>query len=139
MSDKPALAGRLLAAAAGVAVAHSGPGVTALRAVRMSLFPLLSGMVLSDHVALTFDDGPDPAATPLFLQLLADRGVRATFFLLGSQVSKTPRLAADIADAGHEIGVHGWRHRSLPLRGPMRSSRRRPAWTRGCSARRMAC
>jgi peptidoglycan-N-acetylglucosamine deacetylase len=114
-----ALASRLLAAAAGLAAAHSGPGVTALRAVRMSLFPLLSGQVLSDHVALTFDDGPDPAATPLFLELLADRGVRATFFLLGSQVSKTPRLVADIADAGHEIGVHGWRHRYLPLRGPI--------------------
>jgi peptidoglycan/xylan/chitin deacetylase (PgdA/CDA1 family) len=114
-----ALAGRLLAAAAGLAVAHSGPGITALRAVRMSLFPLLSGQVRSDHVALTFDDGPDPAATPLFLELLADRGVRATFFLLGSQVSKTPRLAADIADGGHEIGVHGWRHRYLPLRGPI--------------------
>jgi peptidoglycan/xylan/chitin deacetylase (PgdA/CDA1 family) len=114
-----ALAGRMLAAAAGLAVAHSGPGVTALRAVRVSLFPLLSGQVLSDHVALTFDDGPDPAATPLFLELLADRGVRATFFLLGSQVSKAPRLAADIADGGHEIGVHGWRHRYLPLRGPI--------------------
>src|SRR5262249_45534065 len=114
-----ALAGRLLAAAAGLAVAHSGPGITALRTVRMSLFPLLSGQVRSDHVALTFDDGPDPAATPLFIKLLADRGVRATFFLLGSQVSKAPRLAADIADGHHEIGVHGWRHRYLPLRGPI--------------------
>jgi len=79
----------------------------------------LSGKVLSDHVALTFDDGPDLAATPLFLDLLRDRGVRATFFLLGTQVSKTPRLVAQIADAGHEIGVHGWRHRYLPLRGPI--------------------
>jgi peptidoglycan/xylan/chitin deacetylase (PgdA/CDA1 family) len=34
-------------------------------------------------------------------------------------VSRAPRLAADIADAGHEIGVHGWRHRYLPLRGPV--------------------
>jgi peptidoglycan/xylan/chitin deacetylase (PgdA/CDA1 family) len=113
------LAVRLLAATAGLAVAHAGPAVTALRSVRTSLFPLLSGRVLSDHVALTFDDGPDPAATPLFLDLLRRRGVRATFFLLGSQVSKSPRLAADIADAGHEIGVHGWRHRYLPLRGPI--------------------
>jgi peptidoglycan-N-acetylglucosamine deacetylase len=119
--DKPslALAGRLLVAAAGLAAAHSGPGVTALRPVRMSLFPLLSGHARSNHVALTFDDGPDPVATPRFINVLADRGVRATFFLLGSQVSKTPRLAADIADAGHEIGVHGWRHRYLPLRGPI--------------------
>jgi peptidoglycan/xylan/chitin deacetylase (PgdA/CDA1 family) len=55
----------------------------------------------------------------LFLKLLRERGLRATFFLLGSQVSKAPRLAADIADDGHEIGVHGWRHRYLPLRGPI--------------------
>ncbi|MGN6792814.1 MAG: polysaccharide deacetylase family protein [Streptosporangiaceae bacterium] len=111
--------GRLLATAGGLAVAHAGPGITALRSVRTSLFPRLSGKTLSDHVALTFDDGPDREATPLFLKLLRDRGIRATFFLLGSQVSSAPRLAADIADGGHEIGVHGWRHRYLPLRGPM--------------------
>jgi peptidoglycan-N-acetylglucosamine deacetylase len=121
VSESPAgRASRLIAAAAGLAAAaHAGPGITALQPVRESLFPLLSGKALSDHVALTFDDGPDPAATPLFLDLLRDRGVRATFFLLGTQVSKSPRLAADIADAGHEIGVHGWRHRYLPLRGPI--------------------
>ena len=113
------LAGGLLAAAAGLAVAHAGPGVTALRSVRMSLFPRLSGIAASDHVALTFDDGPDPEATPLVLDLLRERGVRATFFLLGSQVSRSPRLAADISDAGHEVGVHGWRHRYLPLRTPI--------------------
>ncbi len=113
------MAGLLLAATAGLAVAHAGPGITALRSVRTSLFPLLSGKALSDHVALTFDDGPDPVATPHFLDLLSERGVRATFFLLGSQVSKSPRLVADIAGAGHEIGVHGWRHRYLPLRGPV--------------------
>lgn len=123
------MAGGLLAAAAGLAVAHAGPGVTALRSVRTSLFPLLSGTAApgtaapgaaaSDHVALTFDDGPDPEATPLVLDLLRERGVRATFFLLGSQVSRSPRLAADIADAGHEVAVHGWRHRYLPLRTPI--------------------
>lgn len=113
-------ASRLVAATAGLAAAaQAGPGITALRPVRDSLFPLLSGKAPSDHVALTFDDGPDPVATRLFLGLLRDRGVRATFFLLGSQVSRTSRLAAEIADAGHEIGVHGWRHRYLPLRGPI--------------------
>src|SRR5207245_870036 len=93
------VAGRLLAATAALAVAHAGPGITALHPVRASLFPLLSGKAASDHVALTFDDGPDPMATPLFLDLLSERGVRATFFLLGSQVSRSPRLAAAIADA----------------------------------------
>jgi peptidoglycan-N-acetylglucosamine deacetylase len=110
---------RAVALAAGLAVAHAGPGITALRTVRTALFPLLSGQAESDHVALTFDDGPDPAATPQFIDELRQRGIRATFFVLGSQVSRSPRLAADIADAGHEIGVHGWRHRYLPLRGPV--------------------
>jgi len=110
---------RALAVTAGLAVAHAGPGITALRTVRTRFFPLLSGQAESDHVALTFDDGPDPAVTPLFIDALRRRGIRATFFVLGSQVSRSPRLVADIADAGHEVGVHGWRHRYLPLRGPV--------------------
>ena len=103
---------------AGLAVAHAGPGVTAVAPVRRRLFPRLAGLGQADHVALTFDDGPDPASTPAFLDLLAARGLRATFFLLGSMVVKAPELAADIADAGHEIGVHGWDHRYTILRGP---------------------
>jgi peptidoglycan/xylan/chitin deacetylase (PgdA/CDA1 family) len=109
-------------AAAGLAVAHAGPGITALGPVRRALFPRLAGQGTADHVALTFDDGPDPAATPGFLDLLDSRGLHATFFLLGSMVAKAPGLAADIAAAGHEVGVHGWDHRYLVLRGP-RSTR----------------
>lgn len=86
--------------------------------MRRALFPRLAGYGAAGHVALTFDDGPDPAATPRFLEVLASRGLRATFFLLGSMVASAPGLAADIAAAGHELGVHGWDHRYLPLRGP---------------------
>jgi peptidoglycan/xylan/chitin deacetylase (PgdA/CDA1 family) len=93
-------------------VAHGGPVIANAATTPHT------ARVKARTIALTFDDGPDPAATPLFLDVLRERGVRATFFLLGSQVSRTPRLAVDIADAGHEIGVHGWRHRYLPLRGP---------------------
>lgn len=108
----------VLAVAAGTAVLQAGPGVTGLGPVRAALFPLLSGRGLPGHVALTFDDGPDPVATPLFLAELAAHGVQATFFLLGSQVAREPELAARITAAGHEVGVHGWDHRYLPLRGP---------------------
>src|SRR5215471_2085240 len=59
-------------AAAGLAVAQAGPGITALSPVRDRLFPRLSGRGWAGHVALTFDDGPDPAATPLFLEALAE-------------------------------------------------------------------
>ena len=98
-------------AAAGLAVVQGAPGLTALGPVRRRLFPRLAGQGEPGHLALTFDDGPDPASTPAFLELLAARGVRATFFLLGSMVAKAPGLAADIAAAGHEVGVHGWQHR----------------------------
>jgi peptidoglycan-N-acetylglucosamine deacetylase len=108
-----------LLAAGGLACAQAGPGITALGPVRRSLFPRLSGIGRSDHVALTFDDGPDPASTPRFLEVLAARQVRATFFLLGSMVARAPGLAAEIAAAGHETAVHGWDHRYLPLRGPL--------------------
>jgi peptidoglycan-N-acetylglucosamine deacetylase len=100
------------------AVAHAGPGITALGPVRRRFFPRLSGVGQADHVALTFDDGPDPASTPAFLDLLATRHLRATFFLLGSMIAKAPRLAGQIAQAGHEAGVHGWAHRYTVLRGP---------------------
>jgi peptidoglycan-N-acetylglucosamine deacetylase len=108
----------LAAASAGVAIAHAGPGITGIGPVRMLAFPRLSGRGDPAHVALTFDDGPDPASTPAFLQVLAERGVTATFFQLGSMITKAPGLAAEVAEAGHEIGVHGFEHRYLTVRGP---------------------
>jgi peptidoglycan/xylan/chitin deacetylase (PgdA/CDA1 family) len=112
---RPALAAALVL---GGAVAHAGPGLTALAPVRRRFFPRLSGLGDPGHVALTFDDGPDPAWTPAFLEVLAARQVRATFFLLGSMVARAPGLAAEIAGAGHEVGVHGWAHRYAVLRTP---------------------
>lgn len=105
-------------AAAGLGVVQAAPGVTAIGPVRRALFPRLSGYGAAGHVALTFDDGPDPATTPHFLEVLDSRGLHATFFLLGSMVARAPGLAADIAAAGHELGVHGWDHRYLSLRSP---------------------
>jgi peptidoglycan/xylan/chitin deacetylase (PgdA/CDA1 family) len=106
-------------AVAGVAVVQAGPGIAGLALVRNALFPALSGPGWPDHVALTFDDGPDQATTPLFLEALRAAGTRATFFLLGSRAAMMPRLAAELVAAGHEVGVHGWEHRYLPLRGPL--------------------
>jgi peptidoglycan/xylan/chitin deacetylase (PgdA/CDA1 family) len=67
---------------------------------------------------LTFDDGPHPQGTPAVLELLAQRGVRATFFLVGEQVARDPSLAAEIVAAGHGVGLHCDRHRNLLRLGP---------------------
>ncbi|HXE45030.1 MAG TPA: polysaccharide deacetylase family protein [Conexibacter sp.] len=66
-------------------------------------------------VALTFDDGPHPRGTPAVLEALATAGARATFFLIGEQVRRSPSLAAEIVAAGHAVALHGDRHR-LQLR-----------------------
>jgi peptidoglycan-N-acetylglucosamine deacetylase len=110
------------AVVASTVVAQAGPGITGLGPVRRALFPRLAGEGDPGHVALTFDDGPDPVATPRFAELLASRQVTATFFLLGSMVQRSPSLAADLAAAGHEIGVHGFEHRYLTARGPRATS-----------------
>jgi peptidoglycan/xylan/chitin deacetylase (PgdA/CDA1 family) len=64
-------------------------------------------------VALTFDDGPDPASTPQFLAVLDELNIKATFFMLGSMVRQAPTLAAEVAAAGHEIAVHADDHTSM--------------------------
>jgi peptidoglycan-N-acetylglucosamine deacetylase len=74
------------------------------------------------RIALTFDDGPDPAWTPRIADLLAARGVRATFFLVGQRADASPASVRAVVDAGHEIGSHGWSHRSLWLCGPRRTA-----------------
>jgi peptidoglycan-N-acetylglucosamine deacetylase len=66
-------------------------------------------------VALTFDDGPHPEGTPAILDVLARAGARGTFFVVGEQVRRRPQLVARIAAAGHEVALHGDRHR-LQLR-----------------------
>lgn len=103
------------AAAAGV---HLVPSIGTIPALRNRLLPRLSGRSDSQHVALTFDDGPDPASTPAFLGQLDRLGVRATFFLLGTQLTAHPDLARRIVEEGHEVAVHGWDHRPHLLRAP---------------------
>ncbi len=61
-------------------------------------------------VALTFDDGPDPAFTPLILDMLHERGVRAAFFCVGERVRQHPELARRIHDEGHILGNHSDSH-----------------------------
>jgi peptidoglycan-N-acetylglucosamine deacetylase len=62
-------------------------------------------------VALTFDDGPDPASTPVLLDLLARKGARATFFCIGKRVARHRELARRITGEAHLIGNHSFAHR----------------------------
>lgn len=71
------------------------------------------------EIALTFDDGPNPASTRDVLATLARFDARATFFVLGDKVRAAPEVLREIADAGHAIGIHGdWHDRLLSVRHP---------------------
>lgn len=61
-------------------------------------------------VALTFDDGPNRAATLALAGVMESRGVRGTFFLVGSNVERDPATVAELVRRGHVVGDHSWRH-----------------------------
>jgi peptidoglycan/xylan/chitin deacetylase (PgdA/CDA1 family) len=67
------------------------------------------------ELAMTFDDGPNPAWTPRLLDVLASHDVRATFFLVGSHAKAEPALVRRMVAAGHLIGNHSWSHPNLAL------------------------
>ncbi len=70
------------------------------------------------RVALTFDDGPNPDATPRILDILAREGVAATFFVLGRHAERWPSLVKRAGDEGHCVANHGYHHRKLHLQAP---------------------
>ena len=65
------------------------------------------------YIALTFDDGPGKTTTPKLLDLLAKRGVKVTFFVLGENVQENPEILKREVAEGHEIGNHSWSHPNL--------------------------
>src|SRR5690349_20151362 len=102
--------------AAATAAPHLLPSVLTMPSLHKRVAPQISGIAPGPHVALTFDDGPDAASTPRFLDELDRLGLHATFFVLGTQLTAHPDVALDVLAAGHEIGVHGWLHRPHLLR-----------------------
>ncbi|MGU3496055.1 polysaccharide deacetylase family protein [Xanthobacteraceae bacterium A53D] len=78
----------------------------------------MSGMRFAEvdgpYIAITFDDGPNPETTTRLLRMLEQRGIKATFFVLGSNAAAHPDVIRAIAAAGHEIGNHSWNHPQLP-------------------------
>jgi peptidoglycan/xylan/chitin deacetylase (PgdA/CDA1 family) len=89
------------------------------------LFGPALGRIPSDRkvVALTFDDGPNPDATPRILDTLGEKGVRATFFVLGSHAERWPELVRRMSSEGHQLGNHGYFHRKLQFKSPFYVSR----------------
>jgi peptidoglycan-N-acetylglucosamine deacetylase len=71
---------------------------------------MTSGPPGSRSIALTFDDGPDPAHTPAVLDRLRAHGARATFFVVGHRAEAQPALLERIVGEGHELGHHSWSH-----------------------------
>src|SRR5690242_2349801 len=64
-------------------------------------------------VALTFDDGPTPAATTEVLATLRRYGVRATFFVIGAELAEYPDAGDQIVQNGHELGNHSYKHQRM--------------------------
>ena len=62
---------------------------------------------------MTFDDGPHPKLTPRLLDILKERNIKATFFVIGKLVAEYPDIAKRIVDEGHEIANHSWNHPQL--------------------------
>jgi peptidoglycan/xylan/chitin deacetylase (PgdA/CDA1 family) len=76
-----------------------------------------SSVKISQKVlAMTFDDGPHPSLTPKLLDILKERNIKCTFFLIGQQVKMYPDIVRRIIAEGHEIGNHTWTHCSLTSR-----------------------
>ncbi|WP_433259984.1 polysaccharide deacetylase family protein [Actinosynnema sp. CS-041913] len=99
-----------------VVVPLGGVGVSVLANARtFQLFGGLTSRVETEDkvVALTFDDGPDPAGTRPLLEVLARRQVRGTFYLTGRELAAHPDLGEAIAAAGHEIGNHSYSHERM--------------------------
>ncbi len=78
------------------------------------------GKAGNNRVALTFDDGPNEPFTSQILDILKERRVRSTFFVIGSNCQRFPATLERFAQEGHEIGNHTWTHEVLPLKSPSR-------------------
>ena len=111
---KGATAAQKTAAAAAQPVAAQAPEPAAPPPVTpRKNYTYKSFDVDGSYIALTFDDGPSPETTPRLLEMLRQRNIKVTFFVLGNMVAKHPEVLKMIADEGHEIGSHSWSHPQL--------------------------
>ena len=74
--------------------------------------------VAGSEIAMTFDDGPHPKLTPMLLDMMKERGIKGTFFLVGKNVAEYPEIAQRIVAEGHEVANHSWAHPQLTKLAP---------------------
>ncbi|MEY9993417.1 cellulose synthase/poly-beta-1,6-N-acetylglucosamine synthase-like glycosyltransferase/peptidoglycan/xylan/chitin deacetylase (PgdA/CDA1 family) [Streptomyces sp. V4I8] len=74
-------------------------------------------------IALTFDDGPNPTWTPQVLEILKKYDIPATFFVVGSMVSRYPGIVGDMVEQGNEVGIHTFTHVDLSYQSDARVNR----------------
>jgi len=106
-----------LSAAAALGLAAGGCAYAAMWPASQFFGRTLIAPRRPGELALTFDDGPNPAWTPQLLDTLASHDVRATFFLVGRYAQAAPDLVRRIHDGGHPIGNHSWSHPNLAVTG----------------------
>ena len=96
----------------GAAIAVVGLGyMTAFRPRSQIFGPFpFEGETVDPVIALTFDDGPNEPYTSRLLTVLADRNVRATFFMVGRCAERYPATVRDVVQAGHVLGNHSYSH-----------------------------
>ena len=100
-------------------VVHAAPALGGVSPFGVRFTPALVGVGRPGHVALTFDDGPDPASTPEFLDgARRPRLARHVLHARRRWYASRPALAREVADAGHEIAVHGDVHFNMLRRTP---------------------
>lgn len=71
------------------------------------------GNITAPFIAITFDDGPHATNTPRLLDMLSSRGIKATFFCVGTNVARYPNIVRRIIADGHEMANHTWNHPKL--------------------------
>lgn len=109
-----------LSAAAGIGLGVGACAYAAMWPTSQIFGSTLIAPRTPNELALTFDDGPNPAWTPWLLEILAKHDVRATFFLIGARAQAQPELVRRIVEAGHLIGNHTWSHPNLAMTGTKR-------------------
>lgn len=104
-SDAPCVAARRAAERPGAGLVYSPARPDSLKAV--------TSATSAGKVGIGIDDGPDPRWTPAMLEVLERHGASATFFVVGDTVAANPGLLAQVAAAGHEVGLHSDDHAPL--------------------------